>query len=123
MVPHPAFWRRQALLDATRDVVGRVTPTQDDGWAGFYNWELHGGDALHKKGWRGVGLQGDYGEVPIPHCNAFKQGLGWSGCAVQVAKEIGYVLDPRFGFYPDDERPTPCADAWRKAGRPRLRWE
>lgn len=124
MIPHPTLWRKEALIQVTESSVLLTTPEQDDGWAGFYNWELGGGHVLLEEGWRAVVMLGDWNAdkppVPIRICNAVRQGLGWTGHALDLAAKIGFALNPALGYAPHaNVCPTPGSDAWRAAGHVR----
>jgi len=124
MVPHPALWRKKALIQITEREILTATPEQDDGWAGFYNWELGGGYVLLEHNWRAIVMIGDYThdcpQTPIFVCNAVRQGMGWTGCAYELAERIGFTLNPVRGRAARaEEYPTPGSDKWRAAGHVR----
>jgi len=119
MSPSPTLWRVEALRDISAP--RRRSPEQDDGWVGFYNWELAGSHALRASKWNMVVRTGpptDLGAVDT--CNAVFQGGAWNACAVRLATEIGYELHPGRGFrqYAPGKESSPVQVLkWRAARR------
>jgi hypothetical protein len=105
--PEPAFWRTEALRQITADVLPKLSAAQDDGWVGFYNWELAGWCVLMKHGWNAVVYAGEhpYSETAVGACNAIYQNGGWTHCAVRLASEIGYELNSERGYHQMSDPP------------------
>ena len=121
IVPCPSLWRREALLNVTRDAVENMTPAMDDGFAGFYSWELMIPHTLYERDWDVI--IAEHKATPIRYINAVKQGRGWTYAALVVVeklKELGleYTLAPGRGYRKDQPGFKAPMLAWGEGPRP-----
>lgn len=124
LTPTPAFWRREALLDVTRAAVEITPPNADNGWGGFYYWELLARHVLWEEGWDIIvpAIDNRAGRA-ILYGNTIGQGLGWRAPAFRIVKklkEMGleYTLTPERGkarWLPGFQSPV---NRWRLNPRP-----